>query len=101
MLGQEYVPFRPLLLCRKVERRKAQLVHRQPLESMTPVCHDPRVVQRFPSTERRFGAPVRCCLAAGAILLNIQLTELCHSKMVTGVSGHSGAALTLLEGYAR
>ena len=28
---------------------KAQLVHRSPLESMAPVCHDPWVVQRFPN----------------------------------------------------
>ena len=29
-LGQEHIAFRPLLLRREIERRKAQLVHRQP-----------------------------------------------------------------------
>src|SRR5262249_48159935 len=46
-LRQEHVALRALLLRRKVERRKAQLVHGSPRESIPPVCHVRGLVQRF------------------------------------------------------
>ena len=49
-LGQEHLTLRALLLRRKVQRRKAQLVHGvHPRESMAPMCHVRGVDQRFPN----------------------------------------------------
>ena len=63
------------LLCRKVERRKAQLVHRRPLELMTPVCHDPRVVQRFPSLRSGSRSPVTQLAFEWLILTAVGVAE--------------------------
>jgi hypothetical protein len=47
-LGQEHITLRALLLRRKVERRKAQLVHGSPLESPRRLCHGSKSCSEVP-----------------------------------------------------